>query len=39
MLTHTPEEPFEIESDTWESISSTIIDLKPGPITVTVRGS
>ena len=38
-LTHTPDEPFGIESDTWESISSTIIDLKPGPITVTVRGS
>ena len=38
-ITHAPTEPFGIESETWKTIASTLTDLKPGQISVTVRGS
>ncbi|MCH8900053.1 MAG: DUF499 domain-containing protein [Acidobacteria bacterium] len=38
-ITHAPAEPFGIESETWITIASTLTDLKPGHISVILRGS
>lgn len=38
-LTHAAVEPFAVESDTWKTIAATFTDVKPGAITVAVRGA
>ena len=37
-LSYSPTEPIESDSDVWDSVRSTIIDLLDVPVSVTVRG-
>ena len=37
-LIYSPTEPVDPSEDEWTSLSSTIVEVKPGPITVEVRG-
>ena len=37
-LIYNPPEPVDPAGDEWQALSSTVVDLKPGPLTVEVRG-